>query len=97
MTEGTMRIVPGSSHPRCKGLCKGDRAAWESPAKFGHLPDGTKVVWCPCCEGQLRAEGPLDVQGRPPNLTPALSARHRRFIDDSCGYDVVVLKNLVPS
>lgn len=89
-----VHIVAGSTDPRCKGLCKGDRAAYESPAKYGHLPDGTKVLWCPCCQGQLRPEGPLDMAGRPPNLIEGISGKRHRYIDDICGYDVVSLTDL---
>lgn len=50
----------------CKGLCKGDRSSAEGPAIYGHLSDGTKVLWCPCCDTALALVG---VEPQAPNLT----------------------------
>ncbi len=81
--------------PRCKGVCKGDRPAGEGPARMGHRPDGTKVLWCPCCETELRPEGPLDFSSGPPNVDlTKVKGTFRRYIDVLCGYDTVLLSEV---
>lgn len=87
VTPGVEQVVIG----RCAGKCKGERGAIDSPAKWG-LDRGRKVLYCPCCNLELsRAKG----SGTPdaaPNLNPALLADTARYVDDVCGYDVVVLR-----
>lgn len=78
----------------CSGLCGAqskDRPVWESPAKFGRLPDGTRIVYCPCC---LQALTPAPDNAAAPNVDTAIAPRQRRFEDVICGYDVVVVKEL---
>lgn len=91
--------------PECRGMCKGDRPAWESPAQWGRDQGGKKVIWCPCCNTVLVAakpelEGSVDrriiAQVRPPNLNPQLQANERVMTCRTCRYDVRVLKDVKP-
>lgn len=93
--SGLRHIVPERTvDPRCRGLCRGDRPANDGPARPAHRPDGTKVMWCPCCEAALRPEGPLDFTTGPPNVRPDIAGKSRRFFDDICQYETVLLKDI---
>lgn len=81
--------------PRCRGFCKGDRPANDPPAKLGHRPDGTQVAWCPCCEAALREER-FDFSSGPPNVTREVKGKQRRFSDDICGYNFVLVSEVTP-
>lgn len=80
--------------PRCKGKCKGDRAAWESPAVTVQTADGARPA-CPCC-GYTLTRVETDEIGRPPNLNPELADTSIRFEDNICGYDVVFMREVRP-
>ena len=81
---------------RCRGTCKGDRAAWESPAVLVRVGRGT-MPFCPCCESLLRYDPTSAVEKRPPNLSPDVKADWKRFNDDVCGYDTVLMADLKPA
>lgn len=81
MNSGLRNIVVESPlDPRCRLLCKGDRGANEGPARPAHLRDGTKVLWCPCCNRAL-TEIKLDIVGHPPNLIADARAEPTRWED----------------
>lgn len=83
--------------PPCRGLCRGDRPAWDSPAKFGHLADGTRVIWCPCHQGVLKRISHEDYASQVaagrfmPDVIPAGASL---FTDDICFYDVVAMREV---
>lgn len=88
------------SEARCSGICGAhatNRPVWESPAKFGKLPSGEKVVWCPCCGQRLIPAVIEGDEGVAPNITTNVTVRTRRFVDEACDYDVVVVKDLAPA
>jgi len=83
--------------PPCRGYCRGERAAWESPATYSQLmtADGRRRLVCTCCSKLLRqasttdfslaiAEGRLAADAKPEFTT--------LWKDDTCGYDVVSAK-----
>jgi len=76
----------------CRGKCKGERGAIDSPAVWGKRGED-KVLWCPCCDAALlRTE--YDMSTGAPNVKKEVSAQQVRFEDINCGYDVVVLVSL---
>ncbi len=80
--------------PRCKGKCKGNRAAWESPAVEVRTALGPRLG-CPCCGYTLTRANTIEV-GRPPNLNPELADNTVRFEDNICQYEVVLAPTLKP-
>jgi hypothetical protein len=91
-------VFPGSPkgeaspNGTCRGACKGDRAAFEGPAKFARTGSGQKVVWCPCCGHALREIAP---GAAAPNVLAIIDqSKRRRFTDDACGYNVELLPDL---
>jgi hypothetical protein len=78
--------------PPCTGACRGDRPVWEGPARFGRLPDGTRVIFCSCC---MRTLTPVAAIAAPPNIVEGIDKRgSRRYECEACGYDTVVLPDL---
>lgn len=78
--------------PGCRGKCKGDRGALESPAKIVTLGRKAFVV-CPCC-GNALIEVPTGEKERAPNLAHDVDARQKRMRDLVCDYDVVLLADI---
>lgn len=80
-------------HPLCNGLCGGARAAWEGPQRPGRRPDGTKVLWCRCCNTELTpVEGTVN---QPQNIMVGVEPTGQRLMRDTiCRYDVWWLKGL---
>ena len=77
----------------CKGICKGtDRSAVETPAKLVKLGPGKSVLMCECCHGSLRLATHMEGQGQAPNIPVELRKTSKRFVDDTCIYDIVLLK-----
>lgn len=74
----------------CQGICKGQRSSGEGPAKYGTQPDGSRVLWCPCCGEQLVNRG---VEPNAPNLTTEGRREFTatRFEDVVCEYYTVSL------
>ena len=76
----------------CTGACRGDRPAWDGPAKYGRLGDGSRVIFCTCC---MRVLVPVDAIAPPPNIAPGIDRRAAtRHACEPCGYDVVVLPEI---
>ena len=75
----------------CTGACRGERAAWEGPAKFGRLPDNSRVIFCTCCMLVLT---PVDAIAPPPNIAPGIDTTSKRYECRACGYDTVVLPEI---
>jgi hypothetical protein len=105
MTNGRrmgLNLGYGDWHdPRCRLQCRGsERNRIDSPARFGRDQSGRKLVFCPCCDHELRQAKPGETGLSPgtqvqlASLTPDVAARARMFVDDICGYDVLVLKEL---
>jgi len=60
----------------CTGACRGDRPAWDGPARFGRMPDGTRTIFCTCCMHVLT---PVEALAPAPHLTSrAASTRPER-------------------
>lgn len=85
----------------CRGLCRGtERDRTESPARFGRSPDGQKLVYCPCCNTQLRVAKPGESGFQPgtkvslATMQPGMAARARLMLDVVCRYDVLVFKEI---
>lgn len=79
----------------CTQICKGERGAQDSPAQFARTPDGRKALWCPCCSAPLLA-APVDWTLGAPNVRrDMVKTKELRFEDPVCGYDVVVLRELL--
>jgi hypothetical protein len=92
VTSGLARA--SGRDPRCTGKCKGDRAAWESPAVQIQTANGLRLA-CPCCGFTLTRSTTEEV-GRPPNLNPEIEDLTVRFEDNVCQYDVVLSKEIRP-
>lgn len=76
----------------CTGACRGDRPAWDGPARFGRMPDGTRTIFCTCCMHVLT---PVEALAPAPNLASSIDpAGAKRWECQPCGYDTVVLKEL---
>ena len=97
--EPPMNNVPyglGAKRPEpvlpCTGACRGDRPAWDEPARFGRMPDGTRTIFCTCCMHVLT---PVEALAPAPNLASSIDpAGAKRWECQPCGYDTVVLKEL---
>lgn len=66
----------------------------DSPAVVTRNHSGERVAYCPCCRFELRPATPAEQPVRPANLIMEVTAEHVMFVDDRCGYDIVVLKNI---
>jgi hypothetical protein len=78
---------------RCRGICKGERAANEGPQEWAYLQNGKKVLMCSCCNERLVYK-PVDFTTGSPNVIPGLERKEYRFEDKACFYDVVVLRGI---
>lgn len=102
--EGEVGFTPVLVNPQCRGMCKGDRPAWDSPAQWGRDQSGRKLIFCPCCNVELvpakvevaEEQRRVIEQVRPPNLHPELQAEDRILTCKTCRYDVHVLRNVKP-
>lgn len=90
-------------HPLCNLKCRGsERHRMDSPARFGRTPDGRKVVWCPCCNTQLRDAKPgetgisVGTHVQFASLSPDVAAKARIVVDDICDYEVIVFREMLP-
>lgn len=104
MADGRLTTPPfgyGGQHPLCTGKCRGsERDRLSTPAKFGRSPDGRKLMWCPCCNTELREARPGETglqNGSHLSLIEGVQSEGRVMVDDICRYDVVWLTELKPT
>jgi len=89
--------------PVCRGECKRTAAdpVHDSPARLVEVRPGRKVLACDCCSGVLRyVEEMAGPQGTMPAgvMDPsAMTSSARLYKDDTCGYDVRLLKDIRPA
>ena len=78
----------------CRGYCRGERSALDSPAKAIADRQGRVTMVCQCCTLALRPATPAEQPVRPPNLSPEVTAEQVLYKDDVCGYDAFLLANI---
>ena len=88
--------------PPCVGKCRGERAPWESPAKYidQRYPDGRKMMGCTCC-GQILVIGSTADFGeamRQGRIDPSVKAENVTLLQCvACGYDQFSMRALSPT
>lgn len=84
--------------PACRGYCEGERGALDSPARYGHTSDGSRVLWCKCCrqilrQASLKDYGPAVSKARLSGDTEMV--RVTLYECPRCHYDVQSAKEIM--